>query len=397
MTSGTPLTTTIGSHTVSEAADAAYTAVIGGDCAANGTITLAAGDDKSCTITNTFKAPKLTVTKSVVNDNGGAAVVADFTLKVNATTVTSGAQNTFDAGSYTVSETGPGGYLATFGGACAADGTVTLAAGDVKSCTITNNDIQPKLTVTKIVVNDNGGTFSVSSFTLKVNTTTVTSGAENGFNAGTYTISETGPTNRYFAAFSGDCDAETRQVTLAPGDVKSCTITNDDLPGAFSLSISNLTFSPQLYKTPGIQANHDLVGSIQDHDHVITSAQNIPVGCKLKPSPLVSSTSNKPIAGQPEIAFKAWEIGSAWKTVKKKKCTSVELKIVSFSVQAFDATNAISSNTLSDTTSICFAVPSGDPIACPAPVAPLSRSAVTAGTAPAKDADGPALDPPRQK
>ncbi|PIT88037.1 MAG: hypothetical protein COU29_03425, partial [Candidatus Magasanikbacteria bacterium CG10_big_fil_rev_8_21_14_0_10_36_32] len=41
-----------GLHTVSETADAGYTSVIGGDCATDGTITLAIGDVKLCTITN---------------------------------------------------------------------------------------------------------------------------------------------------------------------------------------------------------------------------------------------------------------------------------------------------------------------------------------------------------
>ena len=49
--------TTIGAHTVSETAGtgtslANYSTVIGGDCAADGSVTLAAGDAKTCTITN---------------------------------------------------------------------------------------------------------------------------------------------------------------------------------------------------------------------------------------------------------------------------------------------------------------------------------------------------------
>ena len=51
------------------------------------------------------------------------------------------------------------GYAASdWGGDCAADGTITLLPGDDKTCTITNDDIAPKLTLVKTVVNDNGGT-----------------------------------------------------------------------------------------------------------------------------------------------------------------------------------------------------------------------------------------------
>ena len=53
--SGVQNTFGTGAHTVSETTDPAYTAVISGDCAANGSITLAANDVKACTITNTFK------------------------------------------------------------------------------------------------------------------------------------------------------------------------------------------------------------------------------------------------------------------------------------------------------------------------------------------------------
>jgi hypothetical protein len=43
VTNNQQITPTVGPHTVSETADPNYTAVIGGDCAANGSITLAAG------------------------------------------------------------------------------------------------------------------------------------------------------------------------------------------------------------------------------------------------------------------------------------------------------------------------------------------------------------------
>ena len=51
---------------------------------------------------------------------------------------------------YTASETTQTGYAASaWGGDCAADGTITLLPGDDKTCTITNDDIAPKLTLVK--------------------------------------------------------------------------------------------------------------------------------------------------------------------------------------------------------------------------------------------------------
>src|SRR5207249_3799234 len=131
----------LGTRTVSESQGtntslANYTSVFSGDCDATGHVTLAAGDNKVCTITNTHKAT-LTVNKVCVpsTDTG------KFNLRVDGTTVTSdaacgtgtGAQ-VYSAGSHLVSETAGAGtslgdYLAAgFGGACDAQGNGTLAA-----------------------------------------------------------------------------------------------------------------------------------------------------------------------------------------------------------------------------------------------------------------------------
>ena len=126
---------------MSETGDADYVATITGDCAADGSITLALGDVKSCTITNDDIAPELTVTKVVDNDNGGTKVIADFALFVDGGPVTSGVQNTFSAGAHTVARRADPDYAATITGDCASDGSINLAPGDVKSCTITNDDI----------------------------------------------------------------------------------------------------------------------------------------------------------------------------------------------------------------------------------------------------------------
>lgn len=85
--------------------------------------------------------PELTVTKVVTNDNGGTAVVGDFPLTLNGLEITSGVATTTPAGSYTVAETSSDGYESTFSGDCAADGTITMVAGETYTCTLTNDDI----------------------------------------------------------------------------------------------------------------------------------------------------------------------------------------------------------------------------------------------------------------
>ena len=176
---------------------------------------------------------QLTVTKIVTNDDGGSGVVGAFQLFVDQTQVTSGAVNSLASGSYTVSEGSHAGYVSTIGGACAANGAITLAAGQVAQCTITNDDIAPpppgkaSLVVTKLVVNDDGGTAEVSDFDLFIDRTHVVSGAANELDAGIYTVSE-GDHDGYTSAIGGACAAN-GTITLTADQVAECIITNDDV------------------------------------------------------------------------------------------------------------------------------------------------------------------------
>ena len=124
----------------------------GGAAIISNSITLAAGDDATCTITNNDIAPRLTVTKVMVNDNNGTKMISDFSLFINGMSVTSGIASTTSVGLYTVSETSDSGYTSAITGNCAADGTITLALGDVKICTITNDDIAPPVGGSVVIV-----------------------------------------------------------------------------------------------------------------------------------------------------------------------------------------------------------------------------------------------------
>ena len=99
----------------------------------------------------------LTVTKVLVNDNGGTAVVGDFTLRIDGGSVTSGVANTVTVGAHVVSEDAFAGYTATIGGDCDAGGNVTLALGESKTCTITNDDDAPSLDTTPPVSSIDSG------------------------------------------------------------------------------------------------------------------------------------------------------------------------------------------------------------------------------------------------
>ena len=241
----------IGAHTVSEVAGTGtnldnYTSVIGGDCAADGSVTLAAGDAKVCTITNTRK-PTLTVNKVCVPTTDAGL----FNLRIDGATAGTGADaacgGTTGAvvttvGAHTVSETAGTGtnlsdYVSVIGGDCASDGTVSLAAGDNKTCTITNTR-NARLTVNKVCVptSDNG------LFNLQIDGGTAGTGANAACGgttgavvvaAGAHTVGETAGTGTNLASYtsviSGDCAAD-GSVSVAPGDNKTCTITNTRKP-----------------------------------------------------------------------------------------------------------------------------------------------------------------------
>ena len=137
---GVEVTLDAGDYSVSETAGPdGYLASGSGNCSG----TISAGETKTCTITNDDIAPQLIINKVVVNNNDSTKVISDFPLFIDGTSVTSGVASTTTIGLHTVSETSDSGYTSVIGGDCAADGTITLALGDVKVCTITNDDIAP--------------------------------------------------------------------------------------------------------------------------------------------------------------------------------------------------------------------------------------------------------------
>jgi hypothetical protein len=212
--------------------------------------------------------PTLKLVKSVTNDNGGSAVPGDWTLTATGSSAgfsDLGSSTTFHvvtAGvQYTLSETAVAGYTAGTtwscdGGTFATPDKITLAAAAQVTCTITNNDNPPSLTLDKVVVNDNGGTALESAWTLTANggtagtlsgagaagSTDVVSGAT--FKAGTYALSESaGPATGYTNGTTYSCVKTpaggsagsavlSNSITLANGDSAVCTITNDDNPAS---------------------------------------------------------------------------------------------------------------------------------------------------------------------
>lgn len=189
-----------------------------------------------CVPPDTRPLGKLTVTKIVVNNNGGNNIVSDFQLFVDdgfvSTQFTSGVQATLPIGTYSVSEAGSDGYQASFTGDCDADGSVTLDPDVPKSCTITNTELPAHITLKKVVT----GTPPLASntlFGLKVDGSIVPTGASIAVTSNApHVISESGRAGYAFVSITGDakCPAVLGgTVTLDEGEAVTCTITNHKL------------------------------------------------------------------------------------------------------------------------------------------------------------------------
>jgi uncharacterized repeat protein (TIGR01451 family) len=224
------LTVPAGTYNVAEPAMDGYTTTYAG-CS---NIVLANGGSATCTITNNDEPAELIVRKVVVNDDGGLKEAEDFSFRVNdgsAVQFEADAENelTVPAGTYNVAEPAMDGYTTTYAG-CS---NIVLANGGSATCTITNDDSPATLNVIKHVVNDDGGKMVAADFNITVTGTQASPssfagveapGTQVGIGAGPYDVTETEAAG-YEATYSPDCSG-----SIANGQTKTCTITNDDQP-----------------------------------------------------------------------------------------------------------------------------------------------------------------------
>src|SRR5204862_456042 len=200
--------------------------------------------------------PHLTLVKVVTNNSGGTKTISDFPLTANGTgtndiTGVSGAaavtNAAVNADTFALSETNIAGYTASAwvcAPIAASGSNVTLALGQSTTCTISNDDDQPHLTLVKVVTNNSGGTKTISDFPLTANGTgandiTGVSGAaavtNAAVNADTFALSETNIAG--YTASAWVCTpiaANGSNVTLGLGQSTTCTISNDAYPPRLS-------------------------------------------------------------------------------------------------------------------------------------------------------------------
>jgi hypothetical protein len=252
---GTVVTLAAGAYAVSATGPAGYGSVPGTDCAG----TIAPGETRTCTITHDDVPGTLVIVVDVVNDNGGSLVAGDWTVRVSAGHAspasfpgagTPGTAVTLDAGTYTITVTGPAGYYqTTFTDGC----RQRIALGETLTCTIKHDDAQGFLDVVDVVVNDSGGGAVAGDFTV-----TVTGGQPSPasfpgagppgtsvrLDSGAYSVTASGP-----AGYDSVPDADCAGILVAYLG-RRCTITHDDRPGTL-IVVSRVVNDDGGSATPG--------------------------------------------------------------------------------------------------------------------------------------------------
>ncbi len=217
-----------GPYTIDQAPPFGYSQQFSANCSGIAEV----GDALTCVITADDIPAKLTAMKTVVNDDGGAKTPADFTLTIAGLPAQNGVPVPLAPGTHRVAETPDAGYAPSYSGDCDAQGNVTLAFGESAICTITNHDIQPKLTIITAVTNDSGGTRTAGDFSATVVGTSVSpSGAVPGSSvgvavtlaAGSFSVTP-GTVSGYTSLAGAGCSG-----TLAVGEERTCTIAYDDV------------------------------------------------------------------------------------------------------------------------------------------------------------------------
>jgi Prealbumin-like fold domain len=270
---GTSYTLNAGSYNVSETGGPSGYSFTGftGDCDSSGNVTVVAGQEKTCTLTNDDQTAHLKLIKHVTNNDGGTAAATAWTLTADGTgsndhSGAGGFDQDVNADTYALSEsTGPAGYTAgSFDCGAGAVTSVTLAVGQSKTCEITNDDQTAQL---KLVKNVEGGPKGADDWTLYASASAPNDGRnfnnkggsgslQNVYAGAGYDLSEDpNPGSGYtstgeWSCNGGSLDIAKNTITLALGEHVTCTITNKVRTFTIVAFVCETTSgTPTLYKS----------------------------------------------------------------------------------------------------------------------------------------------------
>lgn len=284
-----------GSYSVNETLNSDYAMELSANC----TGTISSNESKSCTVTNYDLEPgkgAIIVNKTVLNDHNGNLEENDFALKITpseseALNVTSGAVNELNPGTYTVSEImteeqahsyTQDSLVCTLGETTIEGNTITLEAGQVYYCTVTNNDKPATLKLIKNTINnayngtlDDTFIFNVSNSKEDLTLTTVEGMASTNliFDKGTHTITET--LNPLWNLTGISCGENSigevengLSITLDNGDYVECTFTNTRKVGTLTVNktvVNDDNMQSKIATDFGFTVNDgELISFIQD-------------------------------------------------------------------------------------------------------------------------------------
>ena len=228
---------TPGTYDVSETAQFGWdlTSATCSDGSNPASIDLAAGENVTCTFTNT-KRGSITVVKQAVGGDDTFEFLSSNFGAFNLTTVGGTAQRSITGltpGTYNVSETVPAGWELT--SATCSDGSnpnsINLAAGEDVTCTFTNTKLDT-IVVYKVAAGGDA-TFPFTSTIPGASNFSITTANGTGityFNdvqPGTYAISETVPAGWTLADVVCSNGDDPASITLAAGETVACTFANE--------------------------------------------------------------------------------------------------------------------------------------------------------------------------
>ncbi|MBD7917157.1 VWA domain-containing protein [Cellulomonas sp. Sa3CUA2] len=259
----------------------------------DGVVTVGLDQDVTCTVVNDDQPATLTLVKRVVNDHGGTAEPGEWTLTADGPTALTGPSGStdvtgvqVDAGDYALSEDdGPGGYTAggwTCEGGTLTGDTVAVSNGDDVTCTVVNTFDAPRLTLVKVVVNEEGGTAVPEDWTLRADGPESVNGAtrtetvtEVPVAPGRYTLSEADGPEGYSSEgwvcedAGGPVPVEGDVVELAVGDVTTCTVTNTDRSAPATFTVVKDSDPPRGEQVgPGQTITYTVVATVLTGDAV---------------------------------------------------------------------------------------------------------------------------------
>ena len=144
---GSTVTLKPGTYSITESSVLGYTATYSSGCSGS----ISAGQTVSCTVANEYQTSpplgKITVVKSVINNDRGTKKPSDFMIFVTGNSPSpnnfpgsaSGTSVSIKAGNYEVVEASVSGYTTTYSSGCS--GSIT--GGETIKCVVSNDDIPP--------------------------------------------------------------------------------------------------------------------------------------------------------------------------------------------------------------------------------------------------------------